>query len=293
MTRTRIESLLASFPKLIPTNMQHTSVKTADVRYVYQPLEDLYIFLITNKASNILQDIDTLHLLHVVSAVYRSADEREILTHAFELLGAFDEVVRLVSLGYREQVIVEMENHEKYRRSLPRRNKEAEAKEELKWRAKQLEMQRHEQQKCTASVGGGSYMGGGVTGYSPVSRFEAPQPGTGMKLGAKKTRQGELLDALGGEAVIPRLKISAPPMPIATAEPALQKTVQRGSLPEVTPESVHIVIKEQIYLSLLRDGGVQSMELKGDIKLALGPPSVDFVNAYSANIDKLLGAKSA
>src|SRR5580658_8007123 len=51
MTRTRIESLLASFPKLIPTNTQHTSVETADVRYVYQPLEDLYILLITNKAS--------------------------------------------------------------------------------------------------------------------------------------------------------------------------------------------------------------------------------------------------
>ena len=121
MTRTRIESLLASFPKLIPTNMQHTSVKTADVRYVYQPLEGLYILLIINKASNILQDTDTLRILHVVSDVYRSADEREILTHAFELLGAFDEVVRLVSLGYREQVIVEMENHEKYRKSLPRR----------------------------------------------------------------------------------------------------------------------------------------------------------------------------
>jgi hypothetical protein len=118
MSRTRIESLLASFPKLIvPTNTQHTSVETPDVRYVYQPLEDLYILLITNKASNILQDIDTLHLFaRVVSDICRSADEREILKNAFELLGAFDEVV---SLGYREQVglmqvrsVLEMESHE-------------------------------------------------------------------------------------------------------------------------------------------------------------------------------------
>lgn len=117
MTRTRIESLLASFPKLIPTNTQHTSVETSEVRYVYQPLEDLYILLITNKASNILQDIDTLHLFaRVVSDMCRSADEREILKNAFELLGAFDEVV---SLGYREQVnlmqvrsVLEMESHE-------------------------------------------------------------------------------------------------------------------------------------------------------------------------------------
>jgi len=117
MTRTRIESLLASFPKLIPTNIQHTSVETAEVRYVYQPLEDLYIVLITNKSSNILQDIDTLHLFaRVVSDLCRSADEREILKHAFELLGAFDEIV---SMGYRENVnllqvrnVLEMESHE-------------------------------------------------------------------------------------------------------------------------------------------------------------------------------------
>ena len=117
MTRPRIESLLASFPKLIPANTQHTSVETAEVRFVYQPLEDLYILLITNKASNILQDIDTLHLFaRVVSDLCRSTDEREILKNAFELLGAFDEIV---SLGYKENVnltqvrsILEMESHE-------------------------------------------------------------------------------------------------------------------------------------------------------------------------------------
>ena len=117
MSRARIESLLASFPKLIPTGTQHTSVETADVRYVYQPLEDLYILLITNKASNILQDIETLHLFaRVVSDMCRSAEQREILKNAFELLGAFDEIV---SMGYREQVnlmqvrnVLEMESHE-------------------------------------------------------------------------------------------------------------------------------------------------------------------------------------
>jgi hypothetical protein len=117
MSRARIESLLASFPKVIPTNTQHTSVETADVRYVYQPLEDLYILLITNKGSNILQDIETLHLFaRVVADMCRSADQREIIRNAFEILEAFDEIV---SLGYRESVnlmqvrnIMEMESHE-------------------------------------------------------------------------------------------------------------------------------------------------------------------------------------
>lgn len=117
MTRTRIESLLSSFPKLIPTNTQHTTVETSEVRFVYQPLEDLYILLITNKASNILQDIETLHLFaRIVSDMCRSAAEREILAKAFEIVGAFDEVI---SMGYRENVnlmqvrnVLEMESHE-------------------------------------------------------------------------------------------------------------------------------------------------------------------------------------
>ena len=53
--RSRVDGLLASFPKLIPANSQHTTVETADVRFVYQPFEELYVLLITNKGSNILQ----------------------------------------------------------------------------------------------------------------------------------------------------------------------------------------------------------------------------------------------
>ncbi|OCH95720.1 hypothetical protein OBBRIDRAFT_766924 [Obba rivulosa] len=301
MTRARIESLLASFPKLIPANTQHTSVETADARYVYQPLEDLYIVLITNKASNILQDIETLHLFaRVVSDMCRSAEQREILKNAFELLGAFDEIV---SLGYREQVnllqvrnVLEMESHEEKIQDIIARNKEAEAKEELKRRAKQLEMQRREQQRRVAAGGpsAGSYLGGGVTGYSPVpqrfdttpitpARTASPAPsslrapafkGSGMKLGSKKTRQSELLDALGGEALLSE-DMSAPGTPAvsSTPEPVVQKN-ERGSLPAVTAESVHVVIRETLNLELAREGGLNNLELKGDMNLHISDPTL-------------------
>ncbi|KAF9235051.1 hypothetical protein BU15DRAFT_89722 [Melanogaster broomeanus] len=318
MTRTRIESLLASFPKLIPANSQHTSVETSEVRYVYQPLEDLYILLITNKASNILQDIETLHLFaRVLSDMCKSVNEREIQRQSFELLGAFDEIV---SLGYREQVnlmqvrsVLEMESHEERIQEIIARvsasskrtkcitilrslqNKEAEAKEELKRRARQLEMQRREQQKRTAAVGGAggsSYLGGGAFGYSSVPRFDTPEaaaPRTaspapaaasrapqfktgGMKLGSKKTRQAELLDALGGE-VLAVEEMSTPPTPIPVEPPTLAQKDARGSLPAVSPESVHVVIKETVSLSLTREGGVKSMELKGDMNLQVSDPA--------------------
>jgi hypothetical protein len=117
IARSRIEGLLASFPKLADSGTQHTTVEQDNVRYVYQPLDELYMVLITNRQSNILQDIDSLHLFaQVVSSVCKSLDEREILRNAYELLSAFDEIV---SLGYRENLslaqiktFLEMESHE-------------------------------------------------------------------------------------------------------------------------------------------------------------------------------------
>lgn len=117
VARSRIEGLLASFPKLADSGTQHTTVEQDNVRYVYQPLDELYMVLITNRQSNILQDIDSLHLFaQVVTSICKSLDEREILRNAYELLSAFDE---LVTLGYRENLslsqiktFLEMESHE-------------------------------------------------------------------------------------------------------------------------------------------------------------------------------------
>lgn len=117
MPRSRIEALLASFPKLADSGTQHTTVEQDNVRFVYQPLDELYMVLITNRQSNILQDIDSLHLFaQVVTSACKTLDEREIVKNAYELLSAFDE---LVTLGYRENLtmsqikaFLDMESHE-------------------------------------------------------------------------------------------------------------------------------------------------------------------------------------
>jgi hypothetical protein len=70
MTRSRIEGLLAAFPKLMGSGKQHTFVETESVRYVYQPIEKLFVLLITTKASNILEDLETLRLFAKVVSLF-------------------------------------------------------------------------------------------------------------------------------------------------------------------------------------------------------------------------------
>lgn len=149
MSRVRVESLLSSFPALVSEKSQNTTVESDNVRFVYQPLDELYMVLITNLQSNILQDIDTLHLLsQVVTSICSSLEEREILEYAFEIFTAFDEAT---SLGYRDNVsltqiktYLEMESHEEKIQEIVSRNKEIEATEERKRRIKQLELQKKE-----------------------------------------------------------------------------------------------------------------------------------------------------
>lgn len=92
------------------------------MRFVYTPLEDLYVLLITNTQSNILLDLSTLALVTRILTELASGGrggavgEQDVLRVSFEILSAWDEVV---SLGWRENVnlqqvrsVLEMESHE-------------------------------------------------------------------------------------------------------------------------------------------------------------------------------------
>ncbi|KAJ3294296.1 Coatomer subunit delta [Borealophlyctis nickersoniae] len=299
MPRSRIEGLLASFPKLIGASDQHTFVETDNVRYVYQPLEELFMVLVTNKQSNILQDIDTLHLFaRSVSEYCRSLEEREIARQAFDLIAVFDEVV---SLGYRENVglaqlrtITEMESHEERVQAEIAKNKEKEAREELNRKARQLEMQKREMAKrgytggMTSSTGFGAGMGSGYgagsgsmnagfragTPYQdPISqsvpsqddRFSsptsaAPTRGKGMQLG-RKAKDTILMDSIKAEEGLDE----NPPMSAGAGA-----SVHHN--PVIATESVHLAVEEKVVVIANRDGGLQSMEVKGDLMLRVSDP---------------------
>ncbi|CAN0442276.1 unnamed protein product, partial [Laminaria digitata] len=108
MSRIRIEGLLAAFPKLMGTagNKQHTFIETDTVRYVYQPIENLFLLLVTNKASNIVEDLETLRMLSkVVPDVAGGLTEEKVSGKSFELVFAFDEVI--TTGGHKESITLQ------------------------------------------------------------------------------------------------------------------------------------------------------------------------------------------
>jgi len=211
ISRARIEGLLAAFPKLMATGKQHTFIDTESIRYVYQPLENLYMLIITNKSSNILEDLETLQILAKLVPEYcKSMDEKDVLNKAFELIFAFDEVI---ALGYKEKVtihqlndILRMDSQEEIIYNMVRDNKERIVNEDVKKKIQQMDKIKKTMPSYspTSGIGGGirpsesSYQGHGHS--SPIEPYvdkkstssdemkfkDAPSKG-GMQLKPKET----------------------------------------------------------------------------------------------------------
>mmetsp|Transcript_43367 Transcript_43367/g.70366 ORF Transcript_43367/g.70366 Transcript_43367/m.70366 type:complete len:528 (+) Transcript_43367:87-1670(+) len=298
LSRIRIEGLLAAFPKLVGSDSkQHTYVETENVRYVYQPMENLYLLLITTKSSNIMEDLETLRLLaKVVSentaaaketdsegqiGEYQSAlDEQAITENAFEIIFAFDEVI---SLGYRENITLqqirtnlEMESHEEKLHNMIRQSKINDAKEEMKRKVEQIDKAKAEQTRMMKGMGPGNGRGFGsgsmqhepsidrerseqpafreTIAQKPVS--SAPKPsGKGMQLGKSSGKTNELMQALKDEG-----EIEEP-------EQVVFNTVKKTS--EVITDPVHLTVDEKLVVHMDRDGGVENVEVKGDLSLVV------------------------
>jgi len=285
MSRARIEGLLSAFPKLMNSDSkgtkQHTFVETDSVRYVYQPLEKMYMLLITTKNSNILEDLETLRLFSRVIPEYcRTIDESEVSAHAFELIFAFDEIV---ALGYRESVnlaqirtFTDMDSHEEKVAIAIRETQEAEAKRQRKEQMKEIAKRKKEEggkriggfsmNAIGGGIGGGgssSAVGGGSATLPTAEQIETKPKssrrvakGGGMQLKGKKSGLDSFVDQLESEGV-------------RVSSTSTKKEVTKTQIPQALTESVHIRIEEKISLSANRDGGLDEFILSGMMLLKI------------------------
>ncbi|KAL8214501.1 hypothetical protein R6Q57_003950 [Mikania cordata] len=300
MSRIRIEGLLAAFPKLVGSGKQHTYVETENVRYVYQPIDVLYLLLVTNKQSNILEDIDTLRLLSKVVPEYTpSLDEEGICKNAFELIFAFDEVI---SLGHKENVTVaqvkqycEMESHEERLHKLVLQSKINETKDVMKRKANEIDKSKIERGKLDKggfssiqSMGSMGSIGrmdsgfGNDTGISSGNNFGS---GSGFGLSSE-------VDSFSSKSKgRPSAAVSAPSkgmgMKLGKSQKAnqfLESLKAEGELivEDVRPSAnssraaappstdpITLTTEEKLNVTLKRDGGVSNFDVQGTLSLQI------------------------
>ncbi|CBI27189.3 unnamed protein product, partial [Vitis vinifera] len=297
MTRIRIEALLAAFPKLVGTGKQHTYVETENVRYVYQPIEALYLLLVTNKQSNILEDLETLRLLSKLVPEYSvSLDEEGVCKTAFELIFAFDEVI---SLGHKENVTVaqvkqycEMESHEEKLHKLVLQSKINETKDVMKRKASEIDKSKIEKNRgekggfmslqsmgsgriestfndmsISSSGGGGFGSGSGFGLTTDIDSFStkskgrpsssATAPPKGLGMQLNKTQKANQF--------LESLKAEGEVI-LEDVHPKAGPT--RSAAPPLT-DPITLSAEERLNVTLKRDGGVSNFDVQGTLSLQI------------------------
>ena len=183
-----------------------------------------------------------------------------------------------------------------------RQNKELEATEERKRKAKQLEMQRKEMAKASRGAGGGgSARTPSYPTYNPPARpsvsdsydsYEAEKnktfnkyarsraygsrkltndrsaapKGKGMQLG-KKNKTTDAFKQIQGDVPLDEAPLVPTPQ---TSAPPQSDTAGRASL---SGDAIHITVAESISAKLSREGQLKSFSVKGDLQLRISDPS--------------------
>lgn len=179
MTRPKVEALYIAFTRLITKGKQHTIIDTNEVRYIYRAINEFYCVLITDKNSNILEDIKTLNLFSSAITDYASTGkgitEFSIAECRFDLLFVFDEIicmgVRQVDNLMQLRTIIEMKSEEEkaFVETLSKKEKEAKAKAAEK--SKEIELQKRNEmlQQSDRSMSRGM-----SAGISSSTKFAEP-----------------------------------------------------------------------------------------------------------------------
>ncbi|KAL8274676.1 hypothetical protein Esti_001391 [Eimeria stiedai] len=185
--RAKVEGLLNAFVKLVDySGSDHTYLETESVRYVYQPVENLYLVLITTKSSNIFEDLGTLRMF--VSIVQdtcgesqaNSSLEESVAAHAFDIIFMLDE---LISGGYREaltlqqiQSFVAMDSHEEKLQKMIAEGKEKEQADRRREIAQRLEKERLAAKKAGKGLDSSSFRGAAASFQQPRTPAASASP---------------------------------------------------------------------------------------------------------------------
>lgn len=292
LSKDRVMELLSNFQNLVSTiSSDHTFVEDRHVRYVYKPFDEFYIILITNRQSNIIQDLATLNLFsQTINSFVTNFDEYEIYDNAFEILSSFDEII---CMGYKENLnstqvstFLSMESHTEKIQEIIERNKEMEATEERKRRAK--EIARKEQDRKNGIISPEGLMGesgshfassndpnvrnayNSYYGHSQAAA-KAQSVYTNKEYTSNYANYDPFKSNLGKPTNTMLVRNQSASGNINANTSATDRFIVNGSkiqylqFDDIKPENKGILlsVNETINASFNRDGSIQSSELKG------------------------------
>ncbi|KAG5508986.1 hypothetical protein GH5_06210 [Leishmania sp. Ghana 2012 LV757] len=323
ISRVRIEGLLSAFPRLLESSMskQVTYIDAGTVRYVYQPIEELFLVLITTTKSNIVEDLATLHLMGRLIPEYvpEGITEASLEAHSFEVFFALDEVVvcgkRENSTVEQIRVYLEMDSYEERMALEEKQRQMAEAKKITAEHARKMRERRmggggpsggvyggissddpnYGGFGSSSAAGGNMNMytsGGGVeTTYSAASaaissHTSAPlkmsaAPRSGMSLG--KAHKTDISSKIQKE-----MGITAPPASGALGGAGDQTAMGHIALElpvsTVPQEAVNITIEEKMSATLQREGEPVPIDIKGELTVLVADPQQDHIKLMLAPV---------
>lgn len=281
-TRIRIEGLVAAFPKLVTGSKvsQSTYIDNGAVRYVYQPVEALFLVLVTTRNSNIVEDLASLRLLGRLINEYAGTtpDEISIGTKAFEICFAMDEVI---TGGYREPVTIEtvlttlaMQSNEEEKAKADEEIAKENAKREAKKKAQEIRARKAENSLSNDSGAGQGFASSASEAAPDAPRrpteavvidTTVPKRQTATVGGMSLSKAGRKTDQAS------RVLVESGSTPV-TAAPAAPSAPL--SQPSNEGAGASAKIEEKISVTLNREGGVSSVEIKGELLILVTDPSV-------------------
>ncbi|KAK8820088.1 hypothetical protein WA577_006157 [Blastocystis sp. JDR] len=298
MNRMRVEGILAVFPKLMgETNKQHTFVEANNMRYVYQPIENLVVLVVTTKNSNIIEDLETLRTLAKLVPEYAgSVQEEAVVDHAFDLIFALDELITYGGMNetiplQQVRVNLAMESHEEKLLAMVQESKMNQAKEIMKQKEKEIKSQ----QPAASGFGFFSSL------FSTVSQTVRSIDSAATKPAASRPVESYV----DTRAMAPMREPTSTPS-LTRSEPAstpslgrgmqlsgakkdslsnlmredhlvVPSTTKKAAAAPVSSSAVDVKIEEELTVKLSRDGLIETADVKGTLSVRANAPEASRV----------------
>ena len=149
ITRMDLEEYIVQFSRGVDACNEITHFESDKVRYIFIPVESLYLILITTKNSNIIEDTEILKIIYrLIQDLCGQINSESIVKNAFEIMLGIDDIV---TLGYRNSVTLgqikqylQMESIEEQEFKRKKREQEEKVKKELAEKGREFDKQRRE-----------------------------------------------------------------------------------------------------------------------------------------------------